>query len=400
MTQEIEKIISLQPLYEQQGRRYTFKRFLFKKLVREAKQNHLTGISGLRGSGKTVLLLQLLNYFSSSFYISLDTLENIDLFELARELEKRYQIKYLLLDEVHYLPNWHKYLKQIYDVLKVKVFFTSSISLDILGTRADLSRRVNILSLPVMSFREYLLIAHNISHPLLSLDDILNNNQLQADTTLEGIFKEYLNYPLISQLADKTPSLVKNIIERMIDYDLVNIKKLSLTDKINLHQTLKFLSQIEGGDISLTSLAANIGVSKYKMQNYVELLEKAFILYSVLPQGKNVLKEPKILLNLPFRLYLSEKTFSDILGVLKEDFFVTIMKAVDVPVYYLKTQRGRKTPDFYLELKGQRWVVEIGGKKKGFSQFKGVKVENKRVALYPFTPKPLSLPLYLFGMLY
>ncbi len=394
---ELEKLVNLQKIYRQQGKQYSFKRFLFPILKKEAKKPHITGISGLRGSGKTVLLLQLLNELPNSFYISLDTLTS-DLFQITLELTKRFNINYLILDEVHYLPNWSFLLKQIYDVLNIKIFFTSSVSLDILKAKEDLSRRVLILSLPILSFREFLAIHADLNLAEINLQDIFSNRHTKANPELESLFEDYLRFPLASQIADRSPQLISNIIERIINYDLANIKPLTSKDKQIIKQTLRFLANIEGGDISITMLAKNLGVTKYLMKNYVELLEKAFLVHQIYPEGKNVLKEPKILLNLPFRMYISQQT--EISGSLKEDFFVSIMKAIGAKIYYLKTKRGRKTPDFLIKINEKSIVVEIGGKRKGISQFKGIKTDKKFIATYPFLPKPNAIPLYEFGRLF
>ena len=398
-TQILEKLIQLQDSYRQQATRFGFHRFLFKELrEKETQLPYITGISGLRGSGKTVLLLQLLTALPQSFYISLDTVEGADLLVLAKELVERYRIKILLLDEIHYLPRWSLYLKQIYDILNLKVFFTSSVSLDILSTREDLSRRVKVLTLPILSFREYLALTKGKVIPKLKLPQALSI--FEADPELEGYFWNYLNFPLPSQIQDKTPQLINNIVERIVVKDLAAEKALSLNDQALLKQVLKFLSQIPGGDISVSQLARNFKVSKYKMGQLLELLEKAFLINRIWPVGNNVLKEPKILLNLPFRIYLSEREKQEIIGALKEDFLITQLKALGLKAGYLKTKRGRKTPDFYLKWQGKDYIIEVGGRGKGREQFKGVEVKNKILALYPFSPKKSAVPLYVFGMLY
>ncbi len=395
----LQKLVQLQNDYRQQGKRFSFQRFLFKELKeKEVKLPHITGISGLRGSGKTVLLLQLLNALPQSFYISLDTVEEADLFVLAQELVKRYRISTLLLDEVHYLPRWALYLKQIYDILKLKLFFTSSVSLDILTTREDLSRRVRVLTLPILSFREYLALTEQKTVSKLNLAQALEVSE--ADPELEGYFWDYLNFPLPSQIQNKTPQLITNIIERILVKDLTSEKALNLSDQVLLKQILKFLSQIPGGDISVSQLAQNFKVSKYKMGQLLELLERAFLINRIWPVGRNVLKEPKILLNLPFRIYLSEKEVSEVMGILKEDFLVSQLKGLGIRLKYLKTKRGRKTPDFYLKWQGKEYVIEVGGKSKGRNQFKGIEVKNKVLALYPFSSQKSAVPLYVLGMLY
>jgi predicted AAA+ superfamily ATPase len=60
------------------------------------------------------------------------------------------------LDEIHFSDDGMGALKQIYDFLDVRVFFTSSVALRIRDSVYDLARRVSLHSLDYFSFREYL----------------------------------------------------------------------------------------------------------------------------------------------------------------------------------------------------------------------------------------------------
>ena len=417
----IDEILSLQSIYKNKVKDIKHTRFLYTKLLHEKNSNPMTGLTGLRGSGKTVLFLQLLDALDNAIYISLDDFQirPFNLFKLAQMLQEDYNIKYLLLDEIHNIPNWSVYLKQIYDILDLKVYFTSSVSLDILNTKVDLARRVIIRTLPVLSYREYLLLAHNQEHKTKSLAEILDTNQYTADHLLEAEFKNYLESPLPSLLNMTRPNrinVIRNILHTAIERDLAAAFPLTYNELLQIKQMLNFLMLLPSPDISLSQLAKNLLITKYKAQKYVNLLQKLFIVHIVYPKGTNVLQEPKILLNIPFRAYddaTDYLRFSDsaidhselLAGTIKEDFFVSMLKAVNQPVYYLKTRRGKKTPDYLIELreKGRvkRYVVEIGGRKKGFSQFKGIKPGFvKRIAVYPFVRKRGSIPLYEFGFLY
>ena len=99
----------------------------------------------------------------------------------------------------------------------------------------------------------------------------------------------------------------------------------------------------------------------------------------IFPKGTNVLREPKILLNLPYRLIF--KPYDLCTGELKEDFFVEMSRHYGLSVSYLKTLRGRKTPDYYVEEINA--VIEIGGKSKSTTQFKGIKNKRKIILTYP-----------------
>jgi predicted AAA+ superfamily ATPase len=55
-------------------------------------------------------------------------------------------------------------------------------------------------------------------------------------------------------------------------------------------------SPIEG--INYSSISQNLGITKYMAERFVALLERSFLLRRVLPAGTNVLREPKIFLEI------------------------------------------------------------------------------------------------------
>jgi hypothetical protein len=126
-------------------------------------------------------------------------------------------------------------------------------------------------------------------------------------------------------------------------------------------------------------------------------LEKAFILNPVFPAGTNVLKEPKILMNLPYRLLFLD--FRSALGGLREDFFSGMMQTKGLTFYYLKSTRGAKTPDFLVPQEGGDLVIEIGGKGKGREQFKGIETGEKLILAHGSEAKGRKKPLFLLGYL-
>jgi hypothetical protein len=60
---------------------------------------------------------------------------------------------------------------------------------------------------------------------------------------------------------------------------------------------------------------------------------------------------------------------------------------------------GRKTPDFFIERRGQKIVLEIGGKGKGRSQFKGVQADRKIILTQGSAGLPGRIPLEMMGFL-
>jgi len=76
----LKEILELDGIAEKEGKRYPKKRELYQYIIsKEGK--HFLGIVGPRGVGKTVLLKQLRTELKNSIYISLDSIEEVDLFE-------------------------------------------------------------------------------------------------------------------------------------------------------------------------------------------------------------------------------------------------------------------------------------------------------------------------------
>jgi len=397
---DIHKIIELSELAREKGLIYPKKRPIFSCLIDDTTPT-IIGISGLRGVGKTIILSQMLNTMKNTLYISLDSTPIIDLFELAKTLLKQYKINTLLLDEIHYYPYWQRDLKKIYDFLKIKVYFTSSVSLQILKADFDLSRRVRIINMPIFSFREFLWFYYYTSNLIRSssIDEILQKGA-NIDLKYEAFFEEYLHFPIPAQKQERSPEIIQNIIIKIIERDLVYAQDIDSKDIFHLKNLLKFLANSPVGEIGFSTIAKNMQISNFLATKYTTILEKAYILNIIYPTGSNTKREPKILFNLPFRSYLSDLTQNMLEGSIKEDFFGHTMKSNKINIFYLKNKRGKKLPDFMIEVKNIKYIVEIGGKSKSFAQFKGISDKYKKIMVtYPYLKKEHSIPLFYFGFL-
>jgi len=135
----------------------------------------LLGIKGPRGVGKTTLMLQYLkkNFGNddSAAYISLDNLwfSRNNLEDFIDWFVKRGG-KHLFIDEIHKYPLWAQILKNSCDDYPdLQIVFTGSSMLEILNSRADLSRRAVVYLMQGLSFREYLNISNNLNIPVYTL---------------------------------------------------------------------------------------------------------------------------------------------------------------------------------------------------------------------------------------
>ncbi|MCK5083251.1 MAG: ATP-binding protein, partial [Candidatus Omnitrophica bacterium] len=362
----IAQMIELDRLARKDGKRYPKKRFIFSKIA-NTQGKHFIGIVGPRGAGKTILLKQIALENERSFYISLDTVRD-DLFEIVKKIHQELKADLFLLDEVHFHPSFEAGIKKIYDFLDVKAVFTSSVSLALFHSSYDLSRRITLEKLYPFSFHEYLFFKHGIKARTLSLSQIIKKEWDRDTIRYTQYFNEYLQGGVLPFSLDEPILLetLKNIVTAVVYKDIPMVGRLSLPEVEIVEKLLVFVGKSGIDGINYSSLSKNLGITKYKAEQYVALLERAFIFHRVLPKGTNVLKEPKILMALPYRLLYCE--YEQALGGLREDFFVEMLRSLDIDFYYLKSTRGAKTPDYLIPMDGEDIIAEVGGKGKGREQ--------------------------------
>ncbi|MBA7692908.1 hypothetical protein ES703_101481 [subsurface metagenome] len=165
----------------------------------------------------------------------------------------------------------------------------------------------------------------------------------------------------------------------------------------SIEKTVRFIGRSEVDGINYSSVAKNLGITKYKSEQYVQLLEKAFVINPIFPAGTNVLREPKILMFLPYRLLFRE--YGDTIGALREDFLSEALLMAGISFSYLKSTRGAKTPDYLLNLGQEQIIVEVGGKGKGREQFKGVDLKKRLILSQAGGIEGIKRPLLLIGFL-
>jgi len=377
--------------------KFKLKREVLNELLNSNNDRTHIGLTGSRGAGKTVLLKQLLGKIKNSFYISLDHLnpeENI--YELLESLNENYGYDTFLLDEIHYIKNINKHLKLIYDNLKIKIYFSSSVSLEMYKTYHDLSRRIKLFKIPFFSFYEYLKI-NNIEIEKNSFEQIVKYQHYEIIQNPDLLFN-YLNGGCFPASIDNSDYIVAltNIVNQVIEQDISRVSKISYDDILNIKKLLKFIAINPIEDLNATSISKNIGVSRYKTENYLNLLENAFLINQIKPTGKNVLKENKILLKPPIRLIYN--TYENCIGALREDFAVESLLNINSEINYLKNQRGKKVPDYLIN---NKYIIEIGGPNKNKTQFKGI--DESLYDLYVFKQGPPYkenlLPLEYLGLI-
>lgn len=365
----------------------------------------LIGIKGQRGVGKTTLLLQYIkkNYGKSkeALYISLDDLYFVDnkLIELADEFVKNGG-KHLFIDEVHKYKNWAVELKNIYDYkYDLKIVFTGSSLLEILNSRADLSRRSLNYTMQGLSFREYLNMNLSYDFKKYSLDEIIKNHSEITSEISQKIkpikhFNDYLKigyYPFYDNDDFKYYTRLNEIINMIleIEFPLLRNTDISIVNKIK--QMLYVISQSVPFKPNISSIANKIKSHRKTVIEYITYLNDANILKSITKEGFGLSKLQK-----PDKLYLDNTNLIFAIlnsepdkGNLRETFFLN-------HVSYTNTVNYTDIGDFLVD---EKYTFEIGGKGKNKSQIKELK--DSYLAIDDIEQSiGDKIPLWLFGFTY
>ncbi|MBW6486073.1 MAG: AAA family ATPase [Syntrophobacterales bacterium] len=394
---DITTVLQLNEAALAQGKALQRTRFVYQSILEDTGK-HQIALVGPRGSGKTVILKQLLAHFpDTACYLSLDSVEIDGLFQTIQSLNEKYKFTLFLVDEIHHEKQYARDLKKAYDFLNLRIVFSSSVALSLQETAYDLSRRVKLVAINPFSFREYLYFTKELALPTLSIAQLLGRQWNAAHIRQEIHFDNFIKgglFPFALEEPDILP-LLGNTLDKIITSDIPLIGRL-LTDEIPiLHRLMRFIGSSPPDGINYSSLSNNLKITKYKAEQYVHLLEQAFVLKCVLPAGTNVMKEPKILMRLPYRLLF--QSYETAIGALREEFFAEMMIAKGISFNYLKSTRGAKTPDYLVQVDTESYVIEIGGPGKGREQFKGFEGKKNLILAQGNEIAGIKRPLFLIG---
>lgn len=365
----------------------------------------LIGIKGARGIGKTYMLLQYIkhNYqFSEeALYVSLDDFYffNHKLIDLADEFVAKGG-KHLFVDEVHKYPNWAIEIKLIYDYYpSLKVVFTGSSLLEILNSKADLSRRALSYSMQGLSFREFLIFKHKITFDKINFEEILNTHtelalKIGREVKPLKYFSEYLKigyFPITNTNDIIYYKRLMEVVSMIIETELPGLRKVEITKIPKLKQLISIISESVPFKPNITSLASKINVSRNTLLEYIYAMVEANILVSLHKNSFGV-----SLLQKPEKIFLENTNFMYALsgsepntGSLRETFFLNQLKEKHKLSY---PEKG----DFFID---EKYTFEIGGKNKNAEQINGLK--NAYIAADDIEfGSGNTIPLWLFGFLY
>jgi len=353
---------------------------------------------GAKGVGKTTLLHQYMAGLNLGLkevlYISLDhpIINGYKLLDIAEVFYQRGG-KILLVDEIHYQADFERDLKTIYDFFDIKVVFSGSSAIAL--EQADLSRRVVIYKIPVLSFREFLELKCQQSFQSYTITDILENPFEITAGILALIkplqyFEDYLNYgayPFFTEGEEVFLLKLTEAINKVIESDLPLIHHIDTKNITILKKLLVRLCESPPGELNMSSLSRDTGINIRTLYHYIDALDAGELIRIIGAKTKASMNKPdKILLNNP-NLFQA-LCFSSNKGTLRESFFTSMLASHRI--------KYSKIGDYLID---ETYLFEIGGKNKDFSQIKNRK--NSYLAIDDIElGGERKIPLWLLGFLY
>ncbi len=334
-------------------------RFLEQKIEKYLDKPEIIAIFGPRQVGKTTLLKEFYKKSKNPIFLTFEDIELKILFqEDIKSFIKLYIEPYdtIFIDEFQYAKTGGKNLKFIYDTVDNKKIFISGSSAVELSINAVkyLAGRIFVFNLYSFSFGEYLSYKDNNLYRLISTET--NPSSIIIDK-VNSYLDEYITYGgyprvVLANDEDEKKEVLKNLLNI---YLLRDIKYVAgIVDEAKMYKLLKALSlQIENV-IVYNELANLVGVNTIKLKEYLDILEKVFLVKKIVPFFTNkrveLVKNPEVfffdlgLRNVIINNFLKLEDRGDS-GAMLENF--VFRELVDNDLKYYRTKNGAEV-DFIL----------------------------------------------------
>ncbi|MDO9231601.1 MAG: ATP-binding protein [bacterium] len=315
-------------------------------------------IYGARQVGKTTLVKEIQKkYLVESIYLNCDEPDIREAFSDKTSTEiKAYlgKAKIVILDEAQRIKNIGLTLKLIADNFpENQIIATGSSSFDLSNKIAEpLTGRKNEFFLYPFSYSE-----------LKAIYSELELNRLLEQRIIFGM------YPEVIDGGKEAQKNLKSLAKSYLYKDILEFQGIRNSEAIE--KLLQALALQIGDEVSYNELAQTVGIDKNTVANYIQILEKAFIIFRLNPYSRNLRSELKELRKIYFFdtgvrnaiiNNLNPLNLRQDVGALWENFLISERlkfnsnNGLDRNTYFWRTKEGKEID--YLE--------DAGGKLNGF----------------------------------
>ena len=254
------------------------------ELIEPDLQKKMVILSGPRQCGKTTLAKSLAHLHLGQYY-------SWDIHPDRLKLQKReldFASPFWAFDEIHKFARWRALLKDLSDssMPGKKILVTGSAKLELYGRGGDsLQGRYFSHHMHPITYAEL----HDL--PLVSLEQfpfLPNASQASLKDLLTlGGFPE----PLLSGSQTEADRWRLNYAERITREEIMSLERVVEIERIEL--LFDRLKDIAGGIVSVNSLREDLQVAFETVSKYLDILERLYAIFRVLPSGADKIKAVK-----------------------------------------------------------------------------------------------------------
>jgi predicted AAA+ superfamily ATPase len=274
----------------------------FNEIAKYINSKQIIVITGLRRTGKTVLMYHLIDYLFKNdvkaenivyfnFDLLVDDIEGVfEKYKTSTNIDYKKEKIYVLLDEVQKLKGWQNKIKIYYDLYpNIKFFVSGSASLFIRKrTKESLAGRSYDFQISPLNFIEYLKLKNKekiIKNPVLYKNEIRDE------------FKDYIKTGGFPELIYEKDNLVikkyvkELVIDKIVYIDIPEVFKID--EPALLQSLISIISSSPGMIVDYESIANDLKRNRKTISNYLFYLEEAFLIKKVYNFSKNKLTSEK-----------------------------------------------------------------------------------------------------------
>ncbi len=252
-------------------------RILAEDIERSLVNNQVTAIIGARQVGKSTLAKMLIKQCDSSLYIDLEKPSDRVLLTDAEAFFFLHKEKIICIDEIQLAPNLFAIIRSVVDddEFEGKFLVLGSASPELLRQSSEtLAGRIAYFELTPFVWKE------------------INQTASMNSYRLRGGFPK----SLLSPTDDAAFEWLENFMLTFLERDL-RMFGFNLPPE-TLHRLWKMLAHINGQMLNLSQLGNSLGVSHTTVRQYIDILQKTFMLRILPPYHlnlkKRLVKTPKI----------------------------------------------------------------------------------------------------------
>lgn len=233
---------------------------------------------GPRQAGKTTLIEMLLSQdlsykkYNGDDIFTQNIFSNNNLENLKREIGEK---DLLVIDEAQKINNIGLSLKLIIDNLPIKVIVSGSASFDLVDKACEpLTGRTKTFWLHPLSLKE-----------VKDRFPQMENDKIIEEMLLYGMYPKIWNIESKKEKEDYLFEYINNYLYR----DILTISKIKKPKKVI--DLLTLLALQIGSEVSVSELAQNTNLTQSTIENYLDVLEKMFVIFNVRGFSRNLRKE-------------------------------------------------------------------------------------------------------------